>query len=388
MKLIFCLLADQGHINPFIGPAQALQELGHEVLITSPGDLSKQMEKSGLPFSTDLLAPPGALGPRGKEFKELIEDRANHLSLIENHFMNGIAQQVAPIQSFLKKEKPDGVIIDPMNYSAVIAAHLLGIPWISMSSSLTSVIPDDMKSDVLEILAILLPRRDEIFRSFGIEGKFRAVDCLSPFLNISFSTKEFIGQVPPEVEAVGPSLPLSLRGDEVSLQPIPENKPVVYVSFGSQLYHYPEVFKKILQACSDLPIHLIMSIGDLIHEPGWESTKSVQFYQYAPQLEILKKTDLFVTHGGANSVMEGLCAGVPLLVTPICNDQDHQAYFVKKSGVGQSLDFRTANTEEIRLAIEGLLKNDQIKKTMKEVSKSYQGNGALEAARLIETVLS
>jgi MGT family glycosyltransferase len=388
MKLIFCLLPEQGHINPFIGPAQALQQMGHEVLICSPGDLSEQMNKCGLPFSKDLIAPASSAPPRGKQFMELIEDRANHVMLIEQFFMNGIVPQVPAIKAWLEKEAPDGVIIDPMNYAAVIAAHLLNIPWVGMSSSLTSVIPHDMKSDVLDILKEVLPKRNAIFRSFGFEPQFRAVDCLSPLLNISFSTKAFIQNPPSEVELVGPSKPLHKRGDEVLHQTILTDMPLVYVSFGSQVFYYPQVFRKIISACHDLPIRLVMSIGDLALEPGWESTDKVQFYQYAPQLEILKQASLFVTHGGANSVMEGICADVPLLVTPICNDQDHQAYFVKQSGIGESLDFRTASTEEIRKSIQDLLENESIRSTMKTVSATYQENGALKAAHLVEAAIS
>ena len=40
-----------------------------------------------------------------------------------------------------------------------------------------------------------------------------------------------------------------------------------------------------------------------------------------PQLEVLERTDAFVTHGGANSVHEGLDAGVPLIVVPLFGDQ-------------------------------------------------------------------
>ncbi|MNL23832.1 UDP-glucoronosyl and UDP-glucosyl transferase [compost metagenome] len=82
--------------------------------------------------------------------------------------------------------------------------------------------------------------------------------------------------------------------------------------------------------------------------------------------------------------MEGIRANVPLLISPICNDQFHQAYFVEKSGVGRSLDLRTASREEIRQAMEGLLSDQNIKASMKRVSETYQDNGSLKAARLIQ----
>ncbi|MFL8673036.1 glycosyltransferase [Clostridioides sp. GD02404] len=37
-------------------------------------------------------------------------------------------------------------------------------------------------------------------------------------------------------------------------------------------------------------------------------------YPFTPQLEILEKADVFITHGDLNSVMESLYFGVPMVV--------------------------------------------------------------------------
>ncbi len=42
-----------------------------------------------------------------------------------------------------------------------------------------------------------------------------------------------------------------------------------------------------------------------------------KLYNYAPQLDILQDTDLFITHGGMNSSSEILYFGVPMLVIPV-----------------------------------------------------------------------
>lgn len=387
MKFVFCLLAERGHINPYIGPAQALQALGHEVLMAPQGDFSEQMKKSALPYTDVLHSEEAANAPRGKALVDLMENPDVHLAVIEEVFIKAVPYLVHPIQEFLKKEKPDAVIVDPMNYAAVIAADLLKIPWISISSSLTSVLPTDLRSYTLGLVDILAPKREAIFRSFGSFPQFHAIDCLSPYLNITFATKDFVGVPPTKVELVGPSLPLSQRGDEVQHTSVKQDRPLVYVSFGSQIFYYPEVFKKIVAAAKNLPVRLAISVGDLIHESEFQSTEDVEFYQYAPQLEILKQASLFITHGGANSVMEGIRANVPLLISPICNDQFHQAYFVEKSGVGRSLDLRTASMEEIRHTMEGLLSDQDIKTSMKKVSETYQDNGSLKAAELIQNVV-
>jgi UDP:flavonoid glycosyltransferase YjiC (YdhE family) len=388
MKTVFCLLPERGHINPFIGLAQAMLQNGHEVTTVATADISAQLLASGITFSRDLVPTVEPPVPKGKAFAELMDNPELHQAMIEKVFLDPISDQVPTIEDFLRRQRPDVVVIDPMNYAAVIAAQRLKIPWVGVSSSLTSVLPDELKTEIRATVDVLAPKRESIFRLFGEVPQFRAVDALSPFFNISFSTPDFVGAAPPEVEALGPSRPLLLRGDERPVRPIPKGRGVIYASFGSQVYYQPKIFQKIRQAAEALNVHLIMSVGDLISEPGWQDSANCQIYDYAPQIEILKKARVFITHGGANSVAESLTAAVPMLVHPICNDQVHQAYFIEKSSTGKSLNLRLAEVAEIRDTIEFLLTDEEIRLRTNQVSKSYQSNGALKAADRIESLLS
>ena len=58
-------------------------------------------------------------------------------------------------------------------------------------------------------------------------------------------------------------------------------------------------------------------------------------YSYVPQLEVLQHTDLFITHGGMNSVNEAMYYGVPMLVMPVINDQPLNAAQVEKLKLGK-----------------------------------------------------
>ena len=39
-RVLFCVIPEKGHLNPYIGPAQALQSLGAEVVFHAPADVS------------------------------------------------------------------------------------------------------------------------------------------------------------------------------------------------------------------------------------------------------------------------------------------------------------------------------------------------------------
>ena len=88
-----------------------------------------------------------------------------------------------------------------------------------------------------------------------------------------------------------------------------------------------------------------------------------------------------VTHGGANSVMEALSFGVPLLVTPICNDQPHNAHFVEQSGAGICLDLATASVPECRAALRALTAAGPHREAAARIAASYATrDGAVIAA--------
>jgi hypothetical protein len=153
---------------------------------------------------------------------------------------------------------------------------------------------------------------------------------------------------------------------------------IVYASFGSQIYHWPEIFAKLRR----LNVHLVLSVGELCNEiePG----ENCQIYRYAPQRTLLEHADVFVTHGGANSFMEAIAAGVPMLLSPMCNDQFHQAYFAERSGIGLVTDLRTIGDAELAAAVDTLLANGPHRAAIRKLAQSYAINGAIRAAELIE----
>ncbi len=102
------------------------------------------------------------------------------------------------------------------------------------------------------------------------------------------------------------------------------------MSLGSQIYHQPRMFRIVAEAIASEPVEAIFAMGELA---GFIPLPSnVRAVKYAPQLAVLARAAAAITHGGANSIMEAFAEGIPLLVSPICNDQHHNARFVSRSG--------------------------------------------------------
>ena len=378
MNIVFALIPEKGHINPYIGPAQVLAQRGHQVTVLAPADISGQIGAAGLQFAPDLIpAMPPSRPTHGAELVELIQDPPRLAQWIEELLLTAIPPQVETLRQALRRLAASAVVIDPLYYAAAIAAHAEAVPWASVSNSLNPVLPPELDSALLQTTRALHARRLAIFNAYGLTPEFRGCDVLSPYLTIAFTTEALCGPVA-GVKLAGPSFPIRSRGDEVPLHPLPDGKPIVYASFGSQIYHWPEIFAKLQAAAEVAGVHLVLAAGEL-HD-------RFQAYRYAPQQEILQRARLFITHGGANSFMESIAAGVPMLLSPMCNDQFHQAYFLERSRIGRVMDLRTATVPAIAEAIAALCGDGEHRAAIAALARTYQHNGAVGAADWIEAL--
>ena len=140
------------------------------------------------------------------------------------------------------------------------------------------------------------------------------------------------------------------------------------------------------EAAAPLSVQLVISAGGLAETDFADSLAGdVLVAPYAPQLELLGRAQAFVSHGGANSVMEAMWSGVPLLLIPVCNDQPVQAHFIQKAGAGLSLHLGSLSAAAIRARLEALLDPlGNCRASARRVQRSYRSHdGAREAARLI-----
>jgi len=386
-RVLFCVVPERGHVNPCMGPALALKAMGHAVAFHAPGDIRHQVRRAGeFECFGPVESPRPADWRRSAEFAKQVRDPSWLREWVRSLLIDGVPAEIDRIRESIGRWRPDIVVIDPLLYAAAIAADAEGLPWVAMSNSLNPVLPPSLDSDLLATVRWLAPSRDALFAAHGMSPTFRGCDVISPWLTIAFTTEALAADAPPDVALVGPSLPATLRGDEpdFSWERLDPALPLVYMSLGSQIYYQPQMFSKVIEATRDLPVQLVLSMADLLDTNELPTLgPHMHAVRYAPQLAMLDRASLFITHGGANSVMEALSFGVPMIISPLCNDQFHQVHFVERAGVGRRLDLEHASRDDIADAITGLMTSEQVKANVARVAKSYRRPGSTEAAQLI-----
>jgi MGT family glycosyltransferase len=108
-------------------------------------------------------------------------------------------------------------------------------------------------------------------------------------------------------------------------------------------------------------------------------------YPFVPQLEVLQHAEVFISHGGMNSVMESIWFGVPLLMVPQSSDQPLVAARVEELGLGLNLDFKTLTAERLKKAVEKLNSDFTLRSRMREMKSVLQkSDGSIHGADVVQ----
>jgi zeaxanthin glucosyltransferase len=164
-------------------------------------------------------------------------------------------------------------------------------------------------------------------------------------------------------------------------------EPIVYASMGTVQIGNPDVLRAIVAAVSKHKgLQLVLSIGNGLHpEQIGPVPNNAIVVNHAPQLELLKKASVCITHAGFNTVLEALTEGVPQIAVPVTNEQPGIAARIaaKKTGKTTSLDGLDASN--LSALLEEVLNNPIYRDNSSSIQKAIaKKNGLSVAADLLE----
>ena len=363
MKFGFVCLQVPGHLNPLTALARHLQMRGHDVVfLYSSG-------AAGLPFIP------------GEEERILSENRAEMskkqgdeaLKFSMGLIMSQSESMIKSLPAIVRSNQIDALIIDCINYYVEVAALQLGIPYIHVSAAAhfdySGHTPLMFYGWPHETNAAALARNRDGAAKFiqmlnetngGIRAHAAAAGLeidwdnphatLSPWASISQVPKAFDFETshwPAQFHHTGPfhdgkgRESLDFPWDRLT------GEPLIYASMGTILNGRADVFRTIIAALAmHKHLQLVLSIGDQLdpRQLG-PAPKNAIVINRAPQLDVLKRASVCITHSGLNTVLESLAQGVPQVAIPVAYDQPGVAARIAhhRTGVVTSLDKLTAD---------------------------------------------
>jgi MGT family glycosyltransferase len=234
---------------------------------------------------------------------------------------------------------------------------------------------------------------NEYRRARGLEPHDTFQDAHSPLLQLS--------QQPPEFDFPHMRLPAAFRYTGPFVDPgarvkceFPferlDGRPLIYASMGTLQNGQDHVFATIAAACAGLGAQVVISLGgggrpeDLPKLAGDPTVVAA-----APQLELLKRATLCVTHAGLNTALESLAEGVPMVAIPVTNDQPGVAARIRHVGCGEVVPLKKLSIARLRREVERVLGGESYRANARRMREAIaRRNGLREAADHIEGVLA
>jgi UDP:flavonoid glycosyltransferase YjiC (YdhE family) len=361
MRVLFTVQPSTGHLHPLVPVAQTFAAAGHDVAVCSSRSFRAEVEAFGLTHvaagldwitsdhSTWSAFPPmPAPGPEFGKFVVTV-------------FADITAQQMVPdLLAIAASWKPDLIVRESMEYGGCLAAECLDIPHASIGGNGYSAVDSP---DVHYFPGNRRLVHEPLARLRQYYGLPADPENAMPFryLHLCFTPPRWDGDDAPRpphtqflrhTNALRPGATLPAWIDQL------DDRPTILASLGTVFNSTPGVLEAIVDGLRGESANVVVAIGpDQDPARFGDVPAHVRLEHYVLQALMLPHCDLFITHGGFNSVKESLIAGCPMVVLPITADQPYCAARCATLGVGRVIASDQRSADAVRVAVREVLRD-------------------------------
>lgn len=400
-RIIFFSIPLYGHVNYGLKIAKRMKEEGYEVIYYSGKSYREFITSRGIMF---------------QEYSEDIEKLfAEENSTYNNRFMSEVKPEdldhisewykfcshlYTIVDIFMKTdistmEPPDLIVYDSAALWGKRIADYFNVP--SIASCTPYYYPREYaESDYTKFSELIFQKKlsdNKAYRTIYMMNKSlngSIFEPLSPTADykLIYSVKSFQSgesYVDKQTFFVGPLFDDSDNSD-IDYDIISNEKINVYIAFGS-IYNNPTVFRRIYESCKSLNYNFVLNIGSVNDKaefvdlpPNWHVVQRIN------QIELLKNVDLFISHGGVNSVRESMYFAVPLIVLPTEGDTLCTAKDIENCNVGKSVN--VSDIEKMNEYINSVVNNKNIKYNCARISdEMHKAGGLNQVSKIINQII-
>jgi MGT family glycosyltransferase len=323
--VVFWGILAHGHLNPTVPLVTELVHQGEQVFYDALEAFRPAIERTGamfrdygedFPLSQNLA---GSLDPASVAYG---------LALTSQWVLDRCLAEVQTL-------RPDYLIFDVMCPWGPMSAQVLAVPTVCSQpgifltrKTLFTLSPRAL----VKMLWTMLSAREQIRRCQDILDqvskryqfkRLRPLDLFanSGMLNIIYTSRLFQPDAsvfdPARYKFVGPALLPRPEAPAFPFEALDARKPLLSISLGTAFTSHPDFFRACFEAFGHSDWQVVIAAGSAFSQEELGSVPGNMLVRaFVPQLEILPRTTLFMTHGGMNSVNEALSYDVPLVVVP------------------------------------------------------------------------
>lgn len=348
MRILFAFVGGNGHLQPLIPIARAVQAAGHTVAFTGRPRMVPTVHLAGF----DGFATGADYGDSDERSPLLPVDLEREGRDLREGFARRLARERAPaVGALCEAWKPDVVVCDEVDFGTMIAAERLGLPYaVVIVLAAGSFVWKYVIGDAL----------NEVRAEFGLPpdpelAMLHRYLVLSP---VPPGYRDPASPLPETAHAIRPAEAAGGLGEPAPawLAAMPHQR-TVYFTLGTIFNRESgDLFWRVREGVRELPVNVIMTVGPHIYpEEFGAQPEHVHIAQYIPQAQVLPYCDAVITHGGSGSVIGALAYGLPAVLLPMGADQPLNAARCAALGVGIVLDAVTATPEIIREAVAAVM---------------------------------
>jgi MGT family glycosyltransferase len=401
-----------GHLDPLAAIGRALVRRGHRVTVFHVRDLEPKVRAHQLEFV--------ALGNDDFPAGTLTATVAKLATLKGSQSLKFAIQCASALAYSILHDGPaalsaagvDLVLVDQNEPAGGSVAEHLGIPFVSVCTSLPlnrePLIPPPF---VAWQYSSSFFSRLRNMAGYAVSDRFiapiqKALNSYRakwklPLLRSpddSFSRVAQIAQMTRESDFPREKLPACFRyfgpwfDDHSAAIPFPyeklDGRPLIYGSIGTLQEEKSDMFRVMAEACTTLNAQLVLSLGHPESKQGRELPGSPLVVNYAPQIELLKRAAVTITHSGMNTTQQSLGFGVPMVAIPLAHDQPAIAARLARTGAAIVIPPASLSVERLRAALSSLLPPHNPFRTQAERLReaARAAGGVTEAVKLLEEI--
>jgi len=403
-----------GHLNPFILLSQQLKEHGHKVTFFEKPKVEQRVRQAGLEFF-----PIGTDRSPFKDKKPAVHDASlsSELSTLRfnlDRLIHDLGIYLEGTPSALRQTGVEVLLANEIALTGPTLAQMLRIPYFICSISVPHIFGWDafpwysgyrysssplsmLQNALLEISAMRM--RGPIRRA--LDGYRRRVG-LGPVREVqkSYPALAHFTQLPQCLDFPRSTLPGNFyyTGPFETRDASPrvefpwdrlDGRPIIYASLGTTRNVQPNVFRLIAEACQNLDLQLVISLGGRIDPQGLADLPGNPLVtKYAPQLELLKLAKIVISHGGPNTAFEALMEGKPMVAIPLAHDQPAISARLARLKIAEVLPVMRLSAKRIRTAVTKVLNDPSYREAAEKMQTKLQSlHGLQRAVEVIEGTL-